>query len=392
LTKTTEYDYNDTNFKLASEEVTCGEDSKLVEYFYASDLTTGTLNGATEVMVNNYHMTGIALEKVVNGGQGGGNKIAYFGFDGLLLPGKYYRRQGTGWQLTDEIEEYDGRFPKIIDYKSDAKNTEFVWSNGLIDKKYYPAGGNGRVWDFDYNTGRHLTQIIDNDEIVSDFDYDNLWRLASKTLKNGRIHEDITYDYVRTGEANQIITLLNYPNPSHEYLEDVNLRNVVTYDGGGRMISDNKEKYTQDQHDYLTGQMYNAIGQKITETDPAIGGTSRISYEKSILNRITEILPPATPAEHAVHIVHGINACFFTEERTDENGHVTTTYKDIFGRVRKTDQEGIVTEYEYNDRDQVLYIYPPEGALPYEFTYYDNGLMATKKIPDKGASPYAYIL
>ncbi len=124
-------------------------------------------------------------------------------------------------------------------------------------------------------------------------------------------------------------------------------------------------------------------------------------YHSHALNELKAFIPAATDVPitykymtngagdvpgYAAQTLHKV-------ETTDQNGNKTEEYTDILGRkiaVKKFDNgTELLTQYTYNDRDQVTTIQPPQGAT-YTFSYYDDGLLHTKTIPDKGTYTYTY--
>ena len=93
--------------------------------------------------------------------------------------------------------------------------------------------------------------------------------------------------------------------------------------------------------------------------------------------------------------VHGFGT--YVENRTiDENGNLSLQGVDALGRTTHTSKSGAITNYSYNERDDVAVILPPgvedkESPKAYKYEYFGDGMMKRKKIPGQdGWQNYTY--
>ncbi|MEM9545419.1 MAG: hypothetical protein AAGA77_05575, partial [Bacteroidota bacterium] len=318
----------------------------------------------------------------------GGNNYRPYLFQTLNADGS--------WKEMARITQYntDG-FPETMTRRDKAHEISLSWRSGsqfgLLDN----ITEHQRVIQYDYEGGRKLKSILDNNAIESTFDYDNFNRLDVATSNNGRISVDYDYTYgLAYGNENIISS-----TPS--YLDGTASQTVnKIFDGLGRPKEERRLAYTQSGSDFILSRTYNELGNIISSTDPASGGTTTFELEHSPLNRVLETNPPGS--DQPIVNAYGSNTLniggysantLYKSSITDENGNTSVTYTDIFGRQIATviDEGGLnlMTTYTYNDRDQVLTIQPPSGD-PYVYTYYTDGLLKSKTVPDKGTTTYTY--
>jgi RHS repeat-associated protein len=366
---------------------------------YPKDVVTSSSND-----LQLRHATNLQLESKVNDGNGGGQKVEFFNLGGGFLVPKYIYSANNGssvngsWKLqtTFSYDNYLDTYPDRIKRRSNTKNTLIYWDGymsrlGLPNLVYYGS----RVWDFDYNNKRLLERMTDNNSIQSTYVYDGLDRLESSSSNNGNVTSDVVYNISHTGAENFIESTVSYDENG-----PLTFTTKSIFDGIGRTLSVNKNEYTQSGADYITSSTYGEFNEVLTSTDPGTGGTSSFMYENSPLRRLKETTPAGS--SRSITQVYGTNTediggypaeTLHKTSITDENGNISVSYKDIFGRqiasVIDESGENLMTTYTYNDRDQILTIQPPIGAQ-YVYTYYDDGLLETKTIPDKGEYIYTY--
>lgn len=326
-----------------------------------------------------------------------GSKTTWGAVSGKIRPESFYSLNDDGtWKEMATISEYDANdFPKTIVKREKVHPIELTWKDqshfGLLDE----VKEHKRIIDYTYDGDRLLDALKDYNEIKSNFLYDDLGRLVYKDANNGRVKQYITYNYgLANGGENKISNTVSYIDGT----EGLEVEKI--FDGFGRDIEERRIQYTQSRGNFILSQKYNELGNVISSTDPGSGGTTTFDLEKSPLNRVQVTHPAGTDAtiEHS----YGTNSSeiggypsgtLFKSSVKDENGNISVSYTDIFGRQIATvqDEQGLhlMTVYTYNDRDQILTIQPPEGPA-YVYTYFPDGLLQSKYVPDKGTTTYEY--
>ncbi len=372
--------YTNLYYNLISQEISGPQTTKLIENKYANDLSNSVLISK--------NMVSVPLETTVNGGHGGGTKIEFNNSYTQLLPTKYYSANIDGsWKELVSLNYTNGdSYPDEIQRNTQAQPEILTWGSGpnygLVMSKSYGA----RNWTYSYNNLRQLTSQTDHQGITSNYTYDGLGRLSQMVALNGRQTSDYDYVYgLASGGENLFNTTISYSDGTSS------LSTSQTLDGFGRMIKQTIPGYFQDGSDYVLTQSYDAAGRVIATNDPLTGGTTSSSYENSPLNRMISTTPAGSTKSILMDYLVIENQ--MAVKTTDENGNSSITINDAFSRQLKQINGfgalNLTTSYQYDDRDQVTQINPPSGS-PYTYTYYSDGLLASKTIPDKGTYNYQY--
>ena len=400
ITKTTDYAY-DNDYKIILPKIVTVKDENDLTKIYETQYS-GLGGSVIAYQMENAHILHQELSVKVNNGLGGGAKMDYIleGVDDKFVPKEIHQyREDGSLKFKAKIDEYQDQYlpQKITTNTQPSFRTLDYFTGpktGLLMKSTYGA----RETDYTWNGFRELDSATDFNDIVSTFTYDGVGRLKTSTLQNGRIHKINTYHQAHSnGIENSISSRVSYPL-------DSNIPFIVyqsKFDGIGRKVEDIKHGYTQSGGKYITSSIYNGLNSVIYATDPGSGGTTENVYESSPLQRMQTSTPPGSPSP--ISTTYGTNSesiggyapfTLYKNSTTDENGLVSASYSDIFGRqiATVTDENGLnlMTVYTYNDRDQVLTIQPPGGGEQYVYTYYPDGLLHTKSIPDKGTYTYTY--
>ncbi|MDF1697522.1 MAG: hypothetical protein P1U56_16885 [Saprospiraceae bacterium] len=380
MTITEDYTYDENYFQRRSTIVSNGTYSRSTNSIYPFDIP------AYQFMVD-ANMIAVPLETRIDGGAGGGTKMNFIQIGDAVLPSTQYvydSSEPTNWKQVQDIVSYDVKlYPKIIKNHTDATTREIIWGSGtrkgLVDQIKY----SDRVYSFGYNNFRELTSSIDNNGIESTFSYDGLGRLTYQSSNNGRVSNTFNYtiDLVNGGE-NKITNVLAYGDGG-------GYTTISTLDGHGRSFHDRMVAYLDDGSNLDISTTHDALGRKETIDDPRSGGKSTFVPYKAPSNKVTSVTPAGSPV--SVNTLFTTDGTDFITETIDEDGISTKVHTDIFGNTRKTiDGMGEATIYTYNNRDLVTSIDPPGSGASYVYSYYGDGLLQSKTIPDKGSHIYTY--
>jgi RHS repeat-associated protein len=233
--------------------------------------------------------------------------------------------------------------------------------------------GNGRVWQYDYDTGGYITRVRAPDGAVTTYTYDPATlNVASITDANGQA---TSYEYDGIGNltkqtdalghatthaytnpaCSDKVTRTTFPNGSiteYEYdaacnrtrqVRDVSgltLLSEWTYDIHGNVLTE------RDPNGHLTSHEYDAYGNHAKTIDPE-GNVTQYEYDL-VGNRIKMI---------------------------DGNTHATTYEYDPLNRlVKVTDPLGYITEYAYDGNNNRTQVRKQVAPAAYQITLYQYDL------------------
>jgi YD repeat-containing protein len=143
----------------------------------------------------------------------------------------------------------------------------------------------------------------------------------------------------------------------------------------------------------------------MTETHDFVNG---VEYEKSPLQRVLSaraggwLQKPTSEYLFNNSIdVPGYEAnTLYKTQVTDENRVVSYQFKDKLGQlilsrriIGRQEELPVETRYQYDYDGKLLTVYDPntnQPELAYRYTYYTNGLLWTKHVPQKGMYQYTY--
>ena len=388
---TTEHTYKPENYQLKSSTVSDGVDQRTTSIYYAGDSGYPEVNFTTNNLLLNQHMISLPVANEIDGGLGGGMKIDYSFSNGLIVPTTFYQRRdalenGSVWKKISEITQFDAlAYPENVWRNTLSQEVEYSWTDGLLNQKKYAA----RTWDYGYDNLRFINTMTNHEGIQATYLYDDLGRLEYSENKNGRIINDIDYNIsLALGGDNVVTSDITYSNSIYP-IEP--LTTDQRFDYFGRPIENTLNQYTFNGNDFVTGTTYDHLGRTESESNPSHGGTSTMMYEASILSRSLSVKPAGT------------NDQIFTEYNEeggrvkittiDENGKQSYQVSDLFGNIIKSvDALGNTTTMLYNNRDQLLQVNPPDNGSPYIYTYYPDGKLKTKTIPNQGTFSYTYTI
>jgi len=243
---------------------------------------------------------------------------------------------------------------------------------------------------------------------------------AGQIPTTGRVTQDFTYEIkgLLVGQSypfntNKTIFTTTFENGATETLSHlVSQTDELLKDELGRDVSVIKKNYTPSNNDLIAQtNQYNHLG-KVKESFTVGKGISIMEYEKSFINRLSKI--ESNEISNAVDTEYGYNDnavdgsiiiggktynnhSLFKQTVTDIDGDVSILFTDFLGRSilsRQIMNENgnsvyVDTGYEYDNKGRLSKIFPPDGT-PYEYSYNNWGLMASKTVPNGGTTRYYY--
>ena len=268
-----------------------------------------------------------------------------------------------------QTTSYDvaNRRVSVTDFNGETTTSQYD-TLGRVVTTIFPDGGSQ---SYSYTTSGQIAAVTDRHG-TTEYQYDSDERLTSVTDANGAT---ISYSYDAFGRTQTVTTpsgttgygydtygrLTNVTDPDgaetrYTYDEHGNKANMIYpngtitecgYDTLNRLISVETRTIT---NDLLAAYSYtlNAKGQRTHVEEQPIGRV--IDYEYDAADRLI--------AEHISDPVLG-------------NRTISYTYDPVGNRLAK-DDNGVVTEYVYDDNDRLL------TENEYAYTYDDNGNLLTK--------------
>ncbi len=399
FTTTEEFEYSPERHRnpIRRKAATSDGGGQVTDIRYAHELLDADLIAA--------NMVGIPLEVRVDGGAGGGSKTVFRKWpDGSLLPWKTYELGShptgcledhlSGWTLKSIVEGYENGLPTATRGACYSEAVEFEWEEDHLVRKRY---GN-RIWTNEYYAGDHRSGLIsrsqgfDGQSIT--YDYDDYRRLKEAGEKNGLMNHAVSY-HLTPGDSYRRTTTttsgVGLPIPAEKIL----------FDGFGRELRAVYEGYTPAGADYEINVRYDTRGRVTRYCDPGLGGCTQLTYENAPIDRPTREQFLGWPRSRDVR--YGVNSpgevngypagSLWRTEEIDENGHTLIGFTDKLGRMvlsrRLSDSQPVDTAYQYDARGNPLRIVPPDGS-EITFTYFSDGLPATRTTVQNGTVSYAY--
>ncbi|MEL6987088.1 MAG: hypothetical protein AAGK97_04590, partial [Bacteroidota bacterium] len=386
---TTNNSYKPENYQINSSTVSNGIDSRTTNYYYAGDTGYPEIDFNTNNILANNFMIAIPIATEIENGLGGGFKVNYTESNGLIVPSIFFQRRdaiesNSVWKKVSEVLSFDGlAYPEIVWRHTLNQPIGYTWTDGLLMNKTYQA----RNWTYAYTDRRFLQSMTDHQGIGASFEFDDLGRLEHSESRNGRIIKDYIYDISLALGGQNLVTTNHTYSTSPFPIESLTEENEFDY--FGRSMQNNLLGYTFDGNDYQTGNTYDNLSRAITEDNPNQGGTSTMNYEASVLSRLLTVTPAGTSDQ--ISTDYDVESNRIKTLTTDENGNTSYQVVDLYGNVVKSvDAVGNITTMSYNDRDQLLQVNPPDNGAPYIYTYYPDGKLETKTIPNQGTFSYTY--
>ncbi len=370
----TDNSYYEHNYQPNQVTVSSGFNSRTTKYKYAYEM------GNSSLMQKN--IVSYPLEVLIDNGAGGGYKVDLWN-NNTTLPYKVYDAQDNGhfkWRTLYAAYTPDN-YPLSVRSRLENKSNIFTWSNGLMTKRKYQQ----RSWNYEYDNFRRLKKVIDFNNIQSEFEYDDLGRLSISKSNSNDIVSNFNYRYgTIANPINIVTTSTSYPGDPFNTPDQVT---EISYDPFGRQIEEKRVGYTQSGNDFSLSWSYDQLNNKLTDCHPEKGGCDEFMIEKSPLSRILQIKRAGYVGQQTIKHIHTAND--ITQHITDEDGRVSSSSTDVFGRQIKKMFANAITSYTYNQRDQVTNIIPSNGP-GYSYEYYNNGLLRKKTIPHYGSTSYWY--
>lgn len=313
-------------------------------------------------------------------------------------------------EVSNLVEKYDRNGVHTV-YCYDANNQLTSKTAGIDFVKYtYDANGNQiSMMDstgtskYSYDALSRLVKVIHSSGDTIQYAYDKADYCTAKTINQ---KTKITYDYGKsfylqsvswTGgnvkfsyDMNGNLTKATYSNGIY-YKYDYNDRNLLTaihYEIPGEDVLDTK--YTYDGEGLLLSSVvgteettfeYNADQQLVHITEPE-GRETTYTYDNAG-NRSSQTV---TDGDTTTEIQYTYDAAdHLTEIETAEGQYITrTTYEydrngNQLAAIEETQNGKKVTEYTYDSWNQLTGIEGADGTVS-EYTYYGNGLRASKTV------------
>ncbi len=327
-----------------------------------------------------------------------------------LLAYKNRRREFTwlnnayfdqGWQdeYTNLSQDPNVWKPTEVSKEGWVVHFDFEWSPSakLITKNFdpYDAGLYEHKTQYTYHPESDLlATTTEIDGQVIEYEYDDLLRLEYIKQRNNNLSTQFSYNYIpNTIKAINAFTGL----PDRTTIQE--------FDGLGKLIKTTKKQYNEQEQDVISEITYNNRGLIDTRSD-FDGNFTSVQYHPDPLDRIhTETDPMGFVTSYEFgsnsNEVNGyMPDSLYLQKVIDPDNLETITFLDKRGRTimeRRTDgaSNNADTYYQYDDKDRIETIIPPDASLSdmnliYSYTYDGNDNMLSKKMPDQGLINYAY--
>ncbi|MEM1321370.1 MAG: RHS repeat-associated core domain-containing protein [Bacteroidota bacterium] len=376
-------------------------------------------------LMNDRNMIQYPLEEIsyVGGLTLGGQKLKYANFSGAILPYQYYEvfADENNSLLRTTLNYYSSGANKGLLSSKQANFFPFAetytyYTNaakvGLLKTKQY--GQWGHEYDY-YDTNRLLKEIKDENNIKSEFRYDDFFRLTGESERNGGI--GISYSY----HLEQVNGNRNYINVTSSAS---NLDQNNYFDGLGRPTVSVAKDYSPNMEDVADALTYDNAG-RVSQSYlpyrtlgnggymPPYGPFETPLYDNSPLNRSTGTM---FADGSAAGISYGANAAneevinyqtggfygdgqLYRQEFTDENGNAVVDFKDKIGRLVLTreylDDAYVDTYNVYDHRNNLLGIMPPDATsiddiLSFRYYYDDRDRVEMQRMPGTANTTIGY--
>lgn len=314
----------------------------------------------------------------------------------------------AGWvKQVEFLNYYVTGHTKVIQPVGHAKiRTTFNFAKGLLDTEEINPDG-PVIWTtyYFYNTDLSLESMLDkNDQVVS-YGYDDLNRINQITTKNGNVTANYTYNIaLANGGGNT-----NYVQANYTITGIANVPSTKSfYDGFGRNFQTDRLSYTPNNTNYTISETYDNLGRVTQRCNPSAGGCTTYTYENSPLNRVLSSKAPGwTPTVGQQYKLntstdvsgYAVNT-LYKLEITDENGIKSYEFRDKIGqlilarRVFSATQNAD-TRYYYDGAGNLTHVLPPgvtlqTDAAAFRYEYYQNNRLWKKYVPGKGTYEYSY--
>jgi RHS repeat-associated protein len=244
----------------------------------------------------------------------------------------------------------DGQIESVTDARS--KTTDFTYdSNGLLTQV---TDANSNDTDIAYNARGLVTSVTNALSQTTEYEYDS----------NNRLNKVI---YPDTNEVNIEYDLAGRKT---SVTDELNHETTYAYDGAYRLTG------ITDALSHTTIFDYDLMSNLISQTD-ALGNETSFEYDD--FDRVKKVIHPVpSPSATPMEETYAYNKLGKVTSHTDTAGHTTTYTYDNAKRLTKiTDALSNDTEFTYNARSQTTKV-KDELAQEYTFTYDALGRVLTQ--------------
>ncbi len=290
-----------------------------------------------------------------------------------------------------------------------------------------PTSGDDLFTEAEYGSLDRVSKIISENGVENTFTYDSFGRLTA-SYNNAGV-QVASHSYSLTGssfsETNpnwvESTTFTSAGNRvSRQYMDGIG-RSVQQVTASGSEVIISAQSYNDRGKPWKSYKPFSRSGTSMsfdTVTDSAAKAKfanqdafTITEYEDSPLQRAEKAVPlggetsyGSVTTTHDVENIDGGSEYFATTTTTDQEGNVTKTYTDGWGRTIRTvsDPAGInaITGFVYDELDRLLevrppnYFSPPTGSVANDwiitYTYDTIGNLTSKTSNDFGTVNYAY--
>ncbi|OAS14692.1 polymorphic toxin-type HINT domain-containing protein [Paenibacillus oryzisoli] len=287
---------------------------------------------------------------------------------------------------------YDDNNNKVTYMEPHFSNEEAVvfitkW-NELGWKTSEGIEGNGTI-RYNYDAYGRQTQIKDAEENITESKFDPWNRLIQYKYPDG-FSSDIYYDDIK----NQQITA---DGEGHQVRE--------TFDVKGRVKLRELKKKEEVAFAKLASYTYDYLDNLMTSEDSK---SKAITYSRDILGRINSVLEPV-PLSNLTKYTYSLAGNLTQIQYAGDNSIVEKQYDEAGRLIKKSntaqqvekyyyngnnqltkreDRNGVTTEQQYNNRNQLWKQITPTGTV--EYTYTSSGKRKTMKVGNETTTNYDY--
>ncbi|MGE5558148.1 MAG: hypothetical protein ACM3WV_05985, partial [Bacillota bacterium] len=240
---------------------------------------------------------------------------------------------------------------------------------GVKDAKGNLNGTGLHTTTYTYDNNGNLDTVRNALDYITDYDYDTRNRLTRVTLPN---NDYTQYQYDVAGNLTKTI----YPNSRYTTYEYDNMNRLTkvtdprsnyqqfTYDGNNNIAT------KQDKNGVILTYTYNS---RNLPTEVKRGANSLVIYDYDAAGNRTLMCGNGYNYTYAYDDVNRLTGM----TNTMDGKTVSYTYDDVGNRVSMTDQQGVITNYEYDAVNRLWKIY-------------ENAATTVEKDPAKIAASYLY--
>lgn len=244
----------------------------------------------------------------------------------------------------------------------------------------YNAGGDvtsvtfpdGRILIYTYNAARKLTRVTDNLGNRVDYNYD---------LKGNRT-QTTTYD-----PSGTLVRQIDIAYDIRNHVSSINAAGSITqqiYDAVGNLISE-----TDPKNNPATTHGYDALN-RLMQTINALSGTTALSYD--VNDRVKQVTAPNNATTQYLYDDLGN----LLQETSPDRGNITYIYDAAGNVIFQTDARGVTASYAYDALNRLTSVDYPGTDEDISYTY-DSGANCTagagrlcQVVDASGTTQYGY--